>query len=73
MESSFDINLVRGALLILLMVAFFGIWIWAWQSKRQPVFREASMLPLEEDNGLIPGLDGDPDPAQAGKLKENDQ
>jgi cytochrome c oxidase cbb3-type subunit 4 len=55
--SSIDINLVRGILLILLILAFFGIWAWAWQSKQKPAFREASMLPLEEDDGRIPGLE----------------
>ena len=57
MTSSIDINLVRGILLVLLILAFFGIWAWAWQSKQKPAFREASMLPLEEDDGRIPGLE----------------
>ena len=57
MISSIDINLVRGILLILLILAFFGIWVWAWQSKQQPAFREASMLPLEDDDGRIPGFE----------------
>ena len=41
-------------MLIVVMGAFIGLWIWAWSHKRKATFREASMLPLEEDNGEIP-------------------
>jgi cytochrome c oxidase cbb3-type subunit 4 len=50
-----DINLVRGAVLILLIIAFLGIWAWAWSKKRKPEFDAASRLPLEEDDGTVPG------------------
>lgn len=53
-----DINVARGALLILLMAAFLGIWAWAWSRKRHETFRDASMLPLEEDFGQVPQHDG---------------
>lgn len=51
-----DINLdvVRAVLMIVLIVAFLGMWAWAWSSRRKDVFHEASMLPLEEDNGQVP-------------------
>ncbi|MEJ8568312.1 cbb3-type cytochrome oxidase subunit 3 [Elongatibacter sediminis] len=49
-----DLNTLRGILLIVLMVAFFGIWGWAWSSKRKKTFHDASRLPLEEDEGEIP-------------------
>ena len=49
-----DINLARGAVLILLIIAFLGIWGWAWSHKRKAEFHAASMLPLEEDNGSVP-------------------
>jgi cbb3-type cytochrome oxidase subunit 3 len=51
---SIDINLVRGIVLILLIIAFAMLWAWAWSRKRKPVFKEASMLPLEEDFGQVP-------------------
>jgi len=54
---TFDINLARGAVLILLMIGFLGIWAWAWSAKRRPEFRAASMLPLEEDDGRVPQPD----------------
>ena len=54
-----DINIVRGAILLVLMFAFIGLWVWAWSGKRKAAFQDASMLPLEEDNGVIPN-DVDP-------------
>ena len=50
----FDINLARGAVLILLIIAFLGIWGWAWSKNRKSEFHAASMLPLEEDEGQVP-------------------
>jgi len=54
-----DINILRGAILLILIFAFLGLWAWAWSSKRKSAFREASKLPLEEDSGVIPN-DADP-------------
>ncbi len=49
-----DINIFRGAILLILIFAFLGLWAWAWSGKRKTAFTDASMLPLEEDNGVIP-------------------
>ena len=49
-----DSPLYQGAMLIILMVSFAGLWIWAWSHKRKATFNKASMLPLEEDNGVVP-------------------
>lgn len=46
---SVDINTIRGVLTIILMIAFLGVVAWAWSSKRKETFKEASLLPLEED------------------------
>jgi len=56
-----DINVLRGAILLLLIFSFIGLWIWAWSRKRKPAFFAASMLPLEEDCGVIPNNDGPTD------------
>ena len=48
-----DINIFRGAILLVLIFAFLGLWAWAWSGKRKSAFHAASMLPLEEDNGVI--------------------
>ena len=53
-----DINVLRGAILLVLLFSFLGLWVWAWSRKRKPAFHEASMLPLEEDNGVIPNHEG---------------
>lgn len=52
-----DINLIRGAILISLILAFVAIWAWAWSKKRKPDFDRASRLPLEEDFGEIPPVE----------------
>ena len=44
-----DLNVLRGALLIALIIGFVGIFIWAWSKKRKPEFERAARLPLEED------------------------
>ncbi|NIP18206.1 MAG: CcoQ/FixQ family Cbb3-type cytochrome c oxidase assembly chaperone [Xanthomonadales bacterium] len=49
-----DSPVYQGIMLIAMMVAFIGLWAWAWSHKRKAAFREASLLPLEEDNGEIP-------------------
>jgi len=54
-----DSNLIRGAVLILMILAFLGIWAWAWSRNRKDAFREASMLPLEEDDGQAPQNDSE--------------
>jgi cytochrome c oxidase cbb3-type subunit 4 len=54
-----DSNLIRGAVLILMILAFLGIWAWAWSRNRKDAFREASMLPLEEDDGQVPQNDSE--------------
>jgi cytochrome c oxidase cbb3-type subunit 4 len=59
-----DINLVRGAALVLLILAFAGVWAWAWSRNRKEAFREASMLPLEEDFGQVPQNDSNTDSAK---------
>ena len=54
-----DIDTVRIVLLLVLFVSFIGVWIWAWSGKRKTAFKEASFLPLEEDDGHIPESNGE--------------
>ena len=56
-----DINIFRGAILLLLMFSFIGLWAWAWSSKRKGAFEEASMLPLEEDGDQVVNNEGPTD------------
>lgn len=50
MIDSIDSSLIRGLALILMILAFLGIWAWAWSRNRKEDFREASMLPLDDDD-----------------------
>ena len=49
-----DPGIFRGVVLVVLLIAFLGVWAWAWSSDRKQVFHDASMLPLEEDDRHIP-------------------
>lgn len=44
-----EMDFIRGAILIALIVGFLGIWVWAWSKKRKPEFDRAARMPLEED------------------------
>ena len=59
MLEGIDINLVRGAVLVLLIIAFLSLWAWALSKKRKSDFHQASMLPLEEDDGRVPQQDSE--------------
>ena len=52
-----DINVLRGVLLVVLIIGFLGMWVWAWGKKRKEVFDEMASLPLEEDDGRVPQQD----------------
>ena len=43
-----DIGLFRGVLTVVLFLAFIGMWVWAWSSKRRSDFEQAANLPLED-------------------------
>jgi cytochrome c oxidase cbb3-type subunit 4 len=44
-----EMDFIRGAILIALIVGFVGVWVWAWSKKRKPEFDRAARMPLEED------------------------
>jgi cytochrome c oxidase cbb3-type subunit 4 len=52
-----DINIIRGVLTIVLIIAFLGLVVWAWSSKRKDSFDKLSRMPLEEDDGQAPDND----------------
>ena len=47
MENNYQFE---GIILVVLIVAFFGLSLWAWSSKRKPEFDEAASLPLEDED-----------------------
>jgi cytochrome c oxidase cbb3-type subunit 4 len=44
-----DINEFRGAVTAITMLAFLGVWVWAWSKRRKVDFDASAKLPLEED------------------------
>jgi len=44
-----DINDFRGLLTAILFLAFIGLCVWAWSSRRKSDFDAIAALPLEED------------------------
>jgi cbb3-type cytochrome oxidase subunit 3 len=52
------LHILRGLVLLALMAGFMGIWIWAWKRERKPEFRDASLLPLEDDEAALSGSHG---------------
>lgn len=44
-----DINTLRGIFTALALIAFIGVVIWAWSSKRKSAFDEAAALPFADD------------------------
>ena len=45
-----DLPTLRGIVTVVLLVAFLGMVVWAWSSKRKADFDEAASLPLEGEN-----------------------
>ena len=44
-----DINDLRVISTVMLMVAFIGLWVWAWGKNRKKDFDEAANLPFADD------------------------
>lgn len=40
---------VAGVLIVLMMLTFIGIWIWAWLPYHKRTFNRLSRLPMEDD------------------------
>ena len=45
-----DINTMRGIFTALALIAFIGVCIWAWSSKRKRAFDDAANLPFADDD-----------------------
>lgn len=39
---------VIGAITVVLMATFIGIWIWAWRKRHRTVFQRMAALPMED-------------------------
>jgi cytochrome c oxidase cbb3-type subunit 4 len=57
-----DMPTLRGVLTLILMLAFLGVVVWAWSSRRKQDFEAAARLPLDD-------ADDWEEPAEAGESK----
>lgn len=39
---------VIGAITVVLMATFIGIWVWAWRKRHRAVFKRMAALPMED-------------------------
>jgi cytochrome c oxidase cbb3-type subunit 4 len=46
-----NMGLVRGIATVLALLAFVAVVLWAYSQRPREGFREAALLPLEEDDG----------------------
>jgi cytochrome c oxidase cbb3-type subunit 4 len=44
-----------GVITLILLIAFLGLWIWAWLPRHKRVFDRMARLPLENDAAPPPG------------------
>ena len=54
-----DAGTWRGVFTVVMLLLFVAICMWAFSSKRDSDFEDAAKLPLEPDNGNIPGSSPD--------------
>lgn len=40
---------IAGAFIVLMLISFIGIWIWAWRKYHKPTFNRMAKLPMEDD------------------------
>ena len=52
---------IAGIFIVLMLVSFIGIWIWAWRKKHKPTFDRLARLPLELDEAPDTGVDAKED------------
>lgn len=48
---------IAGAVIVLMMLTFIGIWIWAWLPYHKPTFGKLARLPLEDEDSDIAETD----------------
>ena len=41
---------LAGVMIVLMMLSFIGIWVWAWRKYHKPVFDRMAQLPMQEDD-----------------------
>jgi cytochrome c oxidase cbb3-type subunit 4 len=41
---------LAGVMIVLMMLSFIGIWIWAWRKYHKPVFDRMAQLPMQDED-----------------------
>jgi cytochrome c oxidase cbb3-type subunit 4 len=49
-----DVNDLRSIFTVLSLLAFVGIWAWAWSRRNQEQFDRAAHLPFDEEQAPAP-------------------
>jgi cytochrome c oxidase cbb3-type subunit IV len=42
---------IAGVFIVLMLVSFIGIWIWAWRKYHKKTFNRMARLPMEDEPG----------------------
>ena len=53
-----DINLLRALVMVLLLICFVAIALWAYSDKRKQDFQQAARIPLDENEDEHPATIG---------------
>jgi len=54
-----DAGLLRGLFTLFMFIAFIGIFLWAYSSRRKSDFDEAANLPLQDDEQISTGMNAE--------------
>jgi len=41
---------IVGGMILLMLLTFCGIWIWAWHGRHRPAFDALARLPMDEED-----------------------
>ena len=52
MSIALNMGIVRGALTLVLFLAFLTLWAWAWSKNRKAEFDHIARLPLEDHDSV---------------------
>jgi cytochrome c oxidase cbb3-type subunit 4 len=60
MSIALNMGIVRGALTLVLFLAFLTLWAWAWSKNRKAEFDHIARLPLEDHDSVPARLEDSP-------------
>jgi cytochrome c oxidase cbb3-type subunit 4 len=60
MSIALNMGIVRGALTLVLFLAFLTLWAWAWSKNRKAEFDHIARAPLEDHDSVPAHLEDSP-------------